>query len=264
MRSMLRTFALAGVFSLTATVSRGDSEIVIAIRYLQSKGTSHAHLYLYREDGKLLRQLTDDNSGQDSDPIFAPDGEAIAFTREKPNDAREFWSVDPRAKELKKLDKAPAWYTARKSLPAPADTEEEGSSSSASTSQGPASPPPATEAQQESAASESIQPAEHQSVTALDAVADAEDRPPEIIKVPDGSGEIFWRKGKDEDASEESLNWVMWFRDLKSGQETEIGRLPAFPSFEPLHIGEGKDPQFRSLPSDDSLGRVKMDVGKNA
>ena len=68
---------------LTQPISRGDSEIVVAIRYLQAKGTSHSHLYLYREDGKLLRQLTNDNSGQDSDPIFASDGETIVFTREK-------------------------------------------------------------------------------------------------------------------------------------------------------------------------------------
>src|SRR5437870_11984613 len=49
--------------------------------YLQPKGTSHSHLYLYREHGKLLRQLTNDNSGQDVDPIFAPDGETIVLDR---------------------------------------------------------------------------------------------------------------------------------------------------------------------------------------
>ena len=36
---------------------------------------------------------------------------------------------------------------------------------------------------------------------------------------------------------------MMWFRDLKSGQETQIGRLLGFPSFEPLHIKENKDQQ---------------------
>jgi hypothetical protein len=66
----------------------------------------------------------------------------------------------------------------------------------------------------------------HQSATALDAVADATDRPPEIIKAPDGSGEIFWRKGK-EGEGEEVLNWVMWFRDSKSSQETQIGGCAA-------------------------------------
>ena len=102
---------------LASPISRGDSEIVVAIRYLQAKGTSHSHLYLYREDGKLLRQLTNDNSGQDSDPIFASDGETIVFTREKPNDAREVWSIDPRGTKLKKLDAAPDWYSATKSSP---------------------------------------------------------------------------------------------------------------------------------------------------
>ena len=101
----LRLWGLVGLLLLsTPPISRGDSEIVVAIRYLQAKGTSHSHLYLYREDGKLLRQLTNDNSGQDSDPIFASDGETIVFTREKPNDVREFWSIDPRGTKLKKLD----------------------------------------------------------------------------------------------------------------------------------------------------------------
>ena len=34
-----------------------DSELVIAISYLQAEGTSHSHLYLYREEGKLLRDV---------------------------------------------------------------------------------------------------------------------------------------------------------------------------------------------------------------
>src|SRR6201981_880357 len=117
MQSMLRLFLLAGPIMLTATLARGDSEIVIAIRYLQAKGTSHSHLYLFREDGKLLRQLTKDNSGQDSAPIFAADGGMIVFTREKSNNAREVWSVDPLGKEFKKLEAAPDWYVAAKSSP---------------------------------------------------------------------------------------------------------------------------------------------------
>src|SRR6266571_8048061 len=125
MQSMFRIFLLAGMFALTATVSRGESEIVVAIRYLQPKGTSHSHLYLYREDGKLLRQLTNDNSGQDVDPIFASDGETIVFTREKPNDTREFWSIDPRGSKLKKLDAAPDWYSAAKSSPYFTNREED-------------------------------------------------------------------------------------------------------------------------------------------
>ena len=233
MQSLARIFLFAGVFALTATVSRGESEIVIAIRYLQAKGTSHSHLYLYREDGKLLRQMTNDNSGQDMDPIFAPDGETIVFTREKPNEVREFWSIDPLGKKLKKLDAAPDWYTATKSSPAFTNREEEESPSSAPT-------PPQEESPSPAAVPESAEQG-HQSVTALDATANAKDRPPETIKAPDGSGEIFWRKGEDK---EDPLDWIMWFRDSKSGQETKIGKLRGFPSFEPLQIGQSKDGQF--------------------
>src|ERR1700749_1040891 len=98
-------------------VAFGDSEIVVAIRYLQAAGTSHSHLYLYREDGKLLRQLTKDESGQDSAPLFSADGETIVFTREKPNNVREFWSVTPLGEDLKKHDAAPDWYQQKKTSP---------------------------------------------------------------------------------------------------------------------------------------------------
>src|SRR5436190_23131321 len=108
---------LFSAFAILGVQAKAASEIVIAIRYLQAEGTSQAHLYLYREDGKLLRQLTNDNSGQDSGPIFAPDGSVIVFTREKPNGARECWSIDPRGTGLKKLEAAPDWYAQAKSSP---------------------------------------------------------------------------------------------------------------------------------------------------
>ena len=236
--AVLKTLPLRGLLGLlllsTSPISRGESEIVVAIRYLQAKGTSHSHLYLYREDGKLLRQLTNDNSAQDSDPIFSPNGETIVFTREKPNDVREFWSTDPRGAKVKKLDAAPDWYSAAKSSPYFTSGGEEEAPSS--------SPTPAQEQSASAATPESAEQREHQSVTGLDAVTDATDHPPEIIKAPDGSGEIFWRKGK-EGEGEEVLNRVMWFRDSKSSQETQIGRLRGFPSFEPLHIRGNKDQQ---------------------
>jgi hypothetical protein len=215
----------------TRPISRGDSEIVVAIRYLQAKGTSHSHLYLYREDGKLLRQLTNDNSGQDSDSIFAGDGESIVFTREKEKDVREFWGIDPLGKKLKKLTAAPDWYSRAKDSPAFTRGGDEEAQSSSPT-------PPQEESASPAAASESPQLGQHQSGTALDAVVDAKDRPPATITAPDGSGEIFWRKGEDKG---DPLDWVMWFRDLKSGQETQIGKLPGFPSFEPLQIRGNKD-----------------------
>lgn len=96
---------------LTISVyAKAAGEIVVAMRYLLPKGVSHAHLYLYREDGRLLRQLTSSNSGQDQEPIFSPDGETIVFTRLKPEGAKEFWSIYPRGGGLHKLASAPAWY----------------------------------------------------------------------------------------------------------------------------------------------------------
>ena len=250
MQSVLRKFLLAGTIMLTATASRGDSELVIAIRYLQAKGISHSHLYLYREDGKLLRQLTNDNSGQDMDPVFASDGETIVFTRAKPNGTHEFWSIDPLGKKLVKLGAAPDWYSGAKTSPAFTSSEDEESPESTATSPPEQSASPATTA-------ESVQQDQHRSTTALDAVADAEDRPPQTIKSPDGSGEIFWRKGKAGEGPGEPLNWKMWFRDLKSGQEKEIGSLPAFPSFEPLQVRRGKDGQRSQRGPSDVYGQAE-------
>src|SRR5215472_14549069 len=137
MRSLLQIVFVAGVLCLFATISQGAPEIVVAIRYLQGQGTSHSHLYLYYlygENGKLLRQLTKDNSGQDTAPIFSPDGETIVFTREEPNNVREFWSVIPHRTDLKKLDAAPDWYAQAKSSPYFTDVEpqEEGSTDATS------------------------------------------------------------------------------------------------------------------------------------
>src|SRR5438874_11865218 len=114
MRSRLLGLFVVGVICLVGTRARAEPEIVIAIRYLQAQGTSHSHLYLYREDGKLLRQLTKDNTGQDVAPIFDSSGETIVFTREKPNKVVEYWTVQPRGEGLKKFDAAPSWYVEAK------------------------------------------------------------------------------------------------------------------------------------------------------
>ena len=110
------TLVLAAVVAI-AGGAYADSELVIAIRYLQAEGTSHSHLYLYHEEGKLLRQLTNDNSGQDVAPIFARSGETIVFTRERLHKVIEYWTIKPRGEGLKKLDAAPSWYVEAKTSP---------------------------------------------------------------------------------------------------------------------------------------------------
>src|SRR3981081_1407229 len=101
---MIRRFVTLLPFVRAAAPLDAASEIVVAIRYLQAEGESHAHLFLYREDGTLLRQLTKENSGQALDPMFAPDGKTIVFTREIAENKFEYWSVEPKGGGLKRLD----------------------------------------------------------------------------------------------------------------------------------------------------------------
>jgi hypothetical protein len=217
MKPLLQILIVAGVFSLIAPTSRGDSEIVIAIRYLQAQGTSHSHLYLYREDGKLLRQLSSDNAGQDSGPIFAPDGATIVFTREKLGNVREFWSIDPRGTGLKKLEAAPDWYIQAKSSPYFTNVEPEES----------ASPSPTASHE------ESVSPAE---------------TPPPRYTSPDGSVELILREDpKDEDDQIDGPGHGKHYllRDLKTGTETEFEKLPGFYGvFGLLHETQDKDQHF--------------------
>ena len=118
---------LLALSMLTISVyAKAAGEIVVAMRYLLPKGVSHAHLYLYREDGRLLRQLTSSNSGQDQEPIFSPDGETIVFTRLKPRGVKEFWSIFPRGGGLHKLASEPVWYAKSTSSPFFTDSSEQG------------------------------------------------------------------------------------------------------------------------------------------
>lgn len=141
-RLILRGLIGISALAILTTQVCADSELVIAIRYLEAQGTSHSHLYLYREDGKLLRQLTNDNSGQESSPIFASDGGTIVFTREKPNNVREFCSVEPRGINLRKLDAAPDWYAQAKSSPYFTNVEPQEALSAEATSSPPGSASP--------------------------------------------------------------------------------------------------------------------------
>ena len=195
----------------------GDSEIVIAIRYLQAQGTSHSHLYLYREDGKLLRQLTNDNSGQDSGAIFASDGASIVFTRERPNAVREFWSIEPRGTHLKKLDAAPHWYVAAKSSPYFTNIDPD-----------------------ESASPSSAVPAEES--------ASPSSTPTPAYKSPDGSFELILRE--DPNDEDDQINGPghgkhYLLRNLKTGTETEFGKIPGFyGAVEILHESQDKNQHF--------------------
>src|SRR5260370_9036444 len=178
---------------------------------------SNTHLYLYREDGKLLRQLTNDNSGQDSGPIFSPDGETIVFTREQPNNVREFWSVNPRGTDLKKLDAAPDWYAQAKSSPYFTNVEP----------------------QEAGPANATSSPAESASPTAT---------PVPTYKSPDGSFELILRTDPNEEDDEidgpgHGKHFVL--RDLKTGTETEFSKIPGFyGAFELLHDTQDKNRYF--------------------
>ena len=211
MPSTLRILIIAGIFSLTAMSARAAAEIVIAIRYLQAEGNSHSHLYLYRDDGKLLRQLTNDNSGQDSGPIFAPDGSMIVFTREKPNGAREFWSADSLGKTLKKMEAAPDWYVAAKSSPYFTNIESDESTSTLSALSPAATPVPA-------------------------------------YKSPDGSVELVLRldpKDEDDQINGTGHGKHYLLRDLKTGTETEFGKVPGFYGASGLlHDNQDEDQHF--------------------
>jgi hypothetical protein len=215
MRTILRILTIAA--ASVAMNASADSEIVIAIRYLQAEGTSHSHLYLYREDGKLLRQLTNDNSGQDSGPVFAPDGTSIVFTREKSNNTREVWSVDPLGKTSKKMEAALDWYTAAKSSPYFTNVEPEES----------ASPNP------------SNSPEESASPTPT---------PVPTYKSPDGSVELILREdpnSEDDQIDGPGHGKHYLLRDLKNGTETEFDKIAGFYGvFELLHESQDDNQHF--------------------
>jgi len=220
---------IVGAFSLLAINLRAASEIAVAIRYLQAQGTSHSHLYLYRENGKFLRQLTNDDSGQDVDPIFAPDGEVIVFTREKTGSPNEFWSVHPLGGNPSKLDAAPDWYEQTKTSSyftnrdTPAPTE----SASPATGSSQSSPSPDASAAR----------------TAAGMMGERRS-----YRAPDGSVELILREDPSDpddqvDGERHGKHYVL--RYLKTGIQADFGTLPGFFGvYEILHERQNPERQF--------------------
>jgi hypothetical protein len=210
MRFASRVF-VAGACLFLAINLRAASEVVIATRYLQTEGTSHSHLYLYKEDGKFLRQLTADNSGQDVDPIFAPDGEMIVFTREKGSNPLEFWSVGPLGGTATRLDSVPEWY-------------EQTKTSSYFTNR-------------------DANPAASPTASAAGIMGERKS-----YKAPDGSIELILREDPsdpDDQVNGERHGKHYVLRYLKTGIQADFGTLPGFFGvYEILHDREDHDRRF--------------------
>jgi len=114
------------VFAVTPLRGTDESLVVVATRYLKAQGVSHAHLYLYKEDGTFLRQLTKSGKGQDHDPLFSPSGDEIVFVRTSDSEdgkevvtastsepaSLEYWQVASKGGDLRRLDAVPDWYRA--------------------------------------------------------------------------------------------------------------------------------------------------------
>ena len=207
---MIRTLAIVVALLSLGSVCRAASEIVVAIRYLQAEGESHAHLFLYREDGTLLRQLTKEERGQDLDPMFAPDGEAIVFSREIAENKFEYWSIDPKGGAPKQLDAEPEWYSTTKTSPFFAWPEIEGSGD--------------------------------------DESAPAFGERTQKFRAPDSSVELILKEVKgDEDDSvngpEHGKHYVL--RDLKTRKSTDFPKIPGFEgAVEQLQLKGSKDTRF--------------------
>jgi hypothetical protein len=188
-----------------------DPEIVVAIRYLKAQGTSHAQLFLYREDGRLLRPLTNDNSGQSASPRFAPDGETIVFTREL-GSTREYWSVEPRGGNLHRLPAAPDWYDKKNDAAFFTNLEDEHGS---------------------------------------DAGAPSNDQNPLVFTSPEGSTKLILKETKDEDDQIDGPGHGKHYQlvDTASGKTVEFENIPGFEGvFEILHGSLDQEQRFLIQP----------------
>jgi len=158
----------------------------------------------------LLRQLTKEGSGQDLDPMFAPDGETIVFTREIAENKFEYWSVEPKGGNVKRLDAQPDWYLNTKTSSYFVWPEMEGSGD--------------------------------------DESAPAFGERTQKFRAPDGSVELVLRevKGDENDSvngPEHGKHYVL--RDVKSGKTTEFPKIPGFEgAVEQLQLREDAKVRF--------------------
>jgi hypothetical protein len=134
-----------------------------------------------------------------------------------PNNVHEFWSVNPRGTDLKRLDEAPDWYTQAKSSPYFTNVEPQEAASANATSS------PAVSA----SATPTVLP---------------------TYKSPDGSFELLLRENPDDeddqiDGPGHGKHFVL--RNLKTGRETKFSKIPGFyGAFELLHDNEDENRRF--------------------
>ncbi len=207
---------------ITVQYARAVSEIAVAIRYLLPIGVSHAQLFLYRGDGKLLRQLTDDNTAQVMNPVFAPDGASIVFTRELAAARKEYWSVEPKGAKPHKLDAAPDWYLKTKSSPSFTDIDSE-----------PQSSPTPNASPIRWAPGQPFGPPG-----------------PDHVATPDGAQELIFKVSGEPDTLDQPGRGKHYeLRDVKAGTEIELGDLPGFLGlFELLHLDSAPATKFLITP----------------
>ncbi len=203
---------LTGLLLLAAGSVRADSEIVVAMRYFQQNGTSHAHLYLYRADGKFLRQLTADETGQDYAPLFSPDGETVIFSRRNDDGSTNHFSIEPRGGNLTKLPSAPDWYAAAKDSPSFGLLDNDPDAERLFTGN------------------------------------DSSKGDPPTFRVPDGSAELVLQvspANEDDAADGEGHGRSYLLRDPKSGAAVTLGKQPGFVGLTNLlALGSDKNQRF--------------------
>ncbi|MEK7950700.1 TolB family protein [Luteolibacter soli] len=110
MSLLLRLSVLLSVVAfLTAEAEESPTQVVVAIRYFKEEGVSHSHLDLFDGNGGFLRHLTKDESGQDFDPVFSPDGRSVVYQRTKGKGV-EWRMVSVDGSSDRTLKAAPEWH----------------------------------------------------------------------------------------------------------------------------------------------------------